>query len=278
MIDWSKYCTRRELRRHRRGNGGGRAGHQARRAQRLPAAVRAGWSGPRPSTHVSCTIGGMIGNNSCGSTAQAYGKMVDSVRRTGGAHLRRLGCGSARPTTTSSQRIVAEVAGAPTSTAACRPSSTIRATISAARYPDIPRRVSGYNLDSAAAGERLSSRAGACRQRKHLGDRAAGRSSAWCAYRRQRPGGAGLRRHRRRRRRGARGARHRPAALEGLDHRLVALEHAEHLADKALRQLPDGSAWLMVAVRRRRPRTKPTRSARHDRRPARGDTARHRDR
>jgi Fe-S oxidoreductase len=29
--------------------------------------------GPKPSTHVSCTIGGMIGNNSCGSTAQAYG-------------------------------------------------------------------------------------------------------------------------------------------------------------------------------------------------------------
>ena len=41
-----------------------------------------GWMvGPKPSTHVSCTIGGMVGNNSCGSTAQAYGKMVDSVRR-----------------------------------------------------------------------------------------------------------------------------------------------------------------------------------------------------
>ena len=37
--------------------------------------------GPKPSTHMSCTIGGMIGNNSCGSTAQAYGKMADAVRR-----------------------------------------------------------------------------------------------------------------------------------------------------------------------------------------------------
>src|SRR5690348_8682483 len=37
--------------------------------------------GPKPSTHVSCTIGGMIGNNSCGASAQAYGKMADSVRR-----------------------------------------------------------------------------------------------------------------------------------------------------------------------------------------------------
>src|SRR5207249_4048993 len=37
--------------------------------------------GPKPATHASCTIGGMIGNNACGSTAQAYGKMADSVLR-----------------------------------------------------------------------------------------------------------------------------------------------------------------------------------------------------
>jgi FAD/FMN-containing dehydrogenase len=37
--------------------------------------------GPKPSARVSCAIVGMIGNNSCGSSAQAYGKMVDSVRR-----------------------------------------------------------------------------------------------------------------------------------------------------------------------------------------------------
>gem|GEM_PF-5705642 len=35
--------------------------------------------GPRPSTHVSCTLGGMIGNNSCGATAQAYGKTADNI-------------------------------------------------------------------------------------------------------------------------------------------------------------------------------------------------------
>jgi len=37
--------------------------------------------GPRPATHESCTLGGMIGNTSCGATAQAYGKTVDNVRR-----------------------------------------------------------------------------------------------------------------------------------------------------------------------------------------------------
>jgi FAD/FMN-containing dehydrogenase len=37
--------------------------------------------GPRPATHDHCTLGGMIGNNSCGATAQAYGKTVDNVVR-----------------------------------------------------------------------------------------------------------------------------------------------------------------------------------------------------
>ena len=37
--------------------------------------------GPRPATHDHCTLGGMIGNNSCGATAQAYGKTVDNVLR-----------------------------------------------------------------------------------------------------------------------------------------------------------------------------------------------------
>ncbi|MGH1524363.1 FAD-binding oxidoreductase [Leifsonia sp. L25] len=37
--------------------------------------------GPKPATHSHCTLGGMIGNNSCGSSAQAYGKTVDNVRR-----------------------------------------------------------------------------------------------------------------------------------------------------------------------------------------------------
>ena len=37
--------------------------------------------GPKPATHDHCTLGGMIGNNSCGATAQAYGKTVDNVVR-----------------------------------------------------------------------------------------------------------------------------------------------------------------------------------------------------
>jgi FAD/FMN-containing dehydrogenase len=80
VIDWTKYC-------HQviSVDPGGRAAivQPGAALDKVNDAVRKYglMVGPKPSTHVSCTIGGMIGNNSCGSTAQAYGKMADSVRR-----------------------------------------------------------------------------------------------------------------------------------------------------------------------------------------------------
>ncbi|WP_246160449.1 FAD-binding and (Fe-S)-binding domain-containing protein [Nocardioides humilatus] len=35
--------------------------------------------GPDPSTHTRCTIGGMVGNNACGSRALGYGRTADTV-------------------------------------------------------------------------------------------------------------------------------------------------------------------------------------------------------
>ena len=43
-------------------------------------ALAAGWRfGPDPSTHTRCTIGGMIGNNACGSRALGHGRTSDNV-------------------------------------------------------------------------------------------------------------------------------------------------------------------------------------------------------
>src|SRR5687768_18551606 len=42
----------------------------------LPAGLR---FGPDPSTHTRCTVGGMIGNNACGSRALGYGRTSDNV-------------------------------------------------------------------------------------------------------------------------------------------------------------------------------------------------------
>ena len=105
--------------------------------------------GPEPATHLNCTLGGMIGNNSCGATAQRTGKVVDNIARLEVLLYdgTRFWCGQ-----TSDERVCADRAPR-------RPASRIyrqlrRAarrptpTRSARRYPDIPRRVSGYNLDS----------------------------------------------------------------------------------------------------------------------------------
>jgi len=104
--------------------------------------------GPKPATHSHCTIGGMIGNNSCGSTAQAYGKTVDNVAR-----LEILTYGGERmwvgPTGDDELADIAAAGGArgalygELQAIAAEYGEEIRA-----RFPDIPRRVSGYNLDS----------------------------------------------------------------------------------------------------------------------------------
>ncbi|MCW2753857.1 MAG: linked oxidase domain protein [Marmoricola sp.] len=50
--------------------------HAALQRIALPHGLR---FGPDPSTHTRCTIGGMIGNNACGSRALGYGRTVDNV-------------------------------------------------------------------------------------------------------------------------------------------------------------------------------------------------------
>lgn len=44
------------------------------------AAMAHGWRfGPDPSSHTRATVGGMIGNNACGTRALAYGRMSDNI-------------------------------------------------------------------------------------------------------------------------------------------------------------------------------------------------------
>ncbi|GFH36853.1 FAD-binding and (Fe-S)-binding domain-containing protein [Streptomyces pacificus] len=57
--------------------------------------------GPDPSTHSRCTLGGMIGNNACGSHSVAWGTTADNVRElsvvTYGGEALRLGRGWGPP-------------------------------------------------------------------------------------------------------------------------------------------------------------------------------------
>ena len=101
-----------------------------------------------PSTANRATIGGGIGNNSCGTHSGLYGKTVDVVdslavvladgsshefARREGAALRALIDGGSRE-----GRLLRDLAAL---------AERRRADI-AEKFPDIPRRVSGYNLDA----------------------------------------------------------------------------------------------------------------------------------
>jgi len=103
--------------------------------------------GPDPSTHAWCTLGGMIGNNSCGTHSQMAGKTVDNVEELDvitydGVRLKAgwmtqdelLARANERGRTGEIFRGIQQIQ--------TKYSGLIRE-----RYPNIPRRVSGYNLD-----------------------------------------------------------------------------------------------------------------------------------
>jgi FAD/FMN-containing dehydrogenase/Fe-S oxidoreductase len=102
---------------------------------------------PDPSTHNRCTIGGMIGNNSCGTHSLLGGKTVDNVEA-----LRVLLYDGAELTVgaTSDRELSALLGSKDRAGSIYRDLKSIRdrySTLIRARFPKIPRRVSGYNLD-----------------------------------------------------------------------------------------------------------------------------------
>jgi len=90
--------------------------------------------GPDPSTHSRCTLGGMIGNNSCGAHSVAWGTTADNVRglsvvRYGGEALRL------------EQGRNLELPGV-------RELTDAHLALLRTGYPALPRRISGYALDA----------------------------------------------------------------------------------------------------------------------------------
>ncbi|MFF9623060.1 FAD-binding and (Fe-S)-binding domain-containing protein [Streptomyces griseosporeus] len=245
VIDWSKYCHRVES-----------VDPDARTCvvqpgivldelnrQLAPTGLR---FGPEPATHANCCIGGMIGNNSCGATAQAYGKVVDNIVRLEVLLYdgTRFWCGQ-----TSDEEYAEIERHGDLRASVYRQLRALRDTYADAvrrGFPDIPRRVSGYNLDSLlpehgfdVAGLLVGSESTLVtvlraelklvpvvkeRTLVVLGfpsvDRAADAVPAVLPYE--------------------------PIALEGLDKHLIRDERLKQLNPDAIAQLPDGKAFLMV--------------------------------
>src|SRR6266487_4107726 len=103
--------------------------------------------GPDPSTHSRCTLGGMIGNNSCGTHSLLAGKTVDNVDELrillyDGTEMR-----VGRTTDAELDAIVNEGGRRGQIYASLRAIRDRYTVLIRGRFPDIPRRVSGYNLD-----------------------------------------------------------------------------------------------------------------------------------
>ncbi|MGH2480667.1 MAG: FAD-binding oxidoreductase, partial [Ktedonobacteraceae bacterium] len=103
--------------------------------------------GPDPATHNRCTLGGMIGNNSCGVHAQMAGKTADNIAEmeilTYDGLRMRVG-----PTSDTELEQIIQAGGRRGEIyAALKQLRDTYADHIRQRFPQIPRRVSGYNLD-----------------------------------------------------------------------------------------------------------------------------------
>ena len=103
--------------------------------------------GPDPATHDRCTIGGMIGNNSCGVHSVMAGKTDDNIEEMEILTYDGLRLKVGQTSEDELQKIIGEGGRCGQIYAGLE---TLREKYSALvrqRYPDIPRRVSGYNLN-----------------------------------------------------------------------------------------------------------------------------------
>jgi FAD/FMN-containing dehydrogenase/Fe-S oxidoreductase len=202
--------------------------------------------GPDPATHAWCTMGGIVGNNSCGVHALMAGKAVDNldaleVLTYDGTRM------TVGPTPTAElDRIIAAGGRRGELYRGLRDLRDRYEPQIRSEYPDIPRRVSGYNLD-----ELLDERG------FHVGRALVGTEST-CAITLQAT--VRLVSNPPQRRLLVLGfpdifvagdtvpaiLEHDPIGCEVMDRRLISEMQAMRIHPDKVAMLPDGGAWLMV--------------------------------
>jgi FAD/FMN-containing dehydrogenase/Fe-S oxidoreductase len=211
--------------------------------------------GPDPSTHNRCTLGGMIGNNACGAHSVAWGKTVDNVREldvltyagdrftVGRGGVMRTGMQNGSAYTGAPMRMGMQSKAIPDALRelAARVGPDVRAG-----FPDLTRRVSGYNLDQLLPehgfdlAKALVGTEGTCvtvlGATVDLVEAPPARALAVLGF----PDASAAAEV-------APAARaHRPLAIEGMDERLIAALRAARPADRTYTLLPEGGGWLYV--------------------------------
>ncbi len=218
--------------------------------------------GPDPATHDHCTLGGMMGNNSCGIHALMAGKTVDNVEE-----LDVLLYDGTRLTVsaTSDAELEAIIAAGGRRGDIYRRLKALRdqyADLIRQRYPDIPRRVSGYNLDQLLpengfnVARALIGSEGTLvtilKAKVKLVDSPPSRTLVVLGYDDVYSAGDHV----------PEILKYAPIGLEGVDDQLIQYMEKKGLNVTDLKLLPDGNGWLLVefggenraGVRRERPK------------------------
>jgi FAD/FMN-containing dehydrogenase/Fe-S oxidoreductase len=202
--------------------------------------------GPDPASHNRCTLGGMIGNNSCGVHSVMAGKTVDNVVELDVLTYSGL---RLRVGKTSDEDLARYIHGG-------GPRGEIYARLKALRdryaerirerFPQIPRRVSGYNLDQLLpengfdVARALVGSEGTCvtilEALLRLVPSPPARSLLVLGY----PDAYAAADH------VMDVLAHGPIGLEGIDDRLVEAVAAKGIAPQGIALLPPGRGWLFV--------------------------------
>jgi FAD/FMN-containing dehydrogenase/Fe-S oxidoreductase len=103
--------------------------------------------GPDPATHDRCTLGGMIGNNSCGVHSVMAGKTDDNIEELDVLTYDGLRMKVGQTSKQELERIIQEGGRRGEIYAGLKGLRDRYSDLVRQRYPNIPRRVSGYNLN-----------------------------------------------------------------------------------------------------------------------------------
>jgi len=204
--------------------------------------------GPDPATHSRCTLGGMIGNNSCGPHSMLAGKTVENVIElevlTSQGDQFWVG-----PTT--EQELEAIIAKGDQQSIIYAELKAIRdeyAEEIRARYPTIKRRVSGYNLDQLLpengfnVARSLVGSEGTCvsvlQARVKLIENPAHKRLVVMGFKDIYSAGDSV----------PELMPFKPIAMEGLDWNIIGGLNDRNLKQQEVALLPEGKAWLLVEL------------------------------
>jgi FAD/FMN-containing dehydrogenase/Fe-S oxidoreductase len=201
---------------------------------------------PDPSTHTHNTLGGMIGNNSCGVHSVMGGKTSDNVLELDVLTYEGLRLTVGPVTEQELTSITNENTPRGRLYLQLVKLRDEYAALIRKRYPRIPRRVSGYNLEELLpengfhVARSLVGSEGTCvivlRARVRLVDSPPGRSLLVLGYPDVYSAGDHV----------TEILKFKPIGLEGIDERLIDDMKAIHLHPRDLTLLPPGGGWLLV--------------------------------